>query len=218
MTLGFAAIALALLAGGAIRRPWIAVAVAVMAVAGALLWRFDIVTVAAAVIAVGLWLLPRRGEPQAWGGWLGLMAVVFVVGCALQAVSPGAAVLVVWPLMVGAGALGLSAALDPRLDRIVGLIPPLVATALAGAWLMVNWHGVALAVGMDLPGALGLFALMILMLVRPLAPVGERARKGLAAAAAICLVMGAALAGWARVAEPPSAAMPDFKAGVSATD
>ncbi|WP_374274961.1 M20/M25/M40 family metallo-hydrolase [Brevundimonas sp.] len=218
VTLGFAAIALALLAGGAIRRPWVAVAVAVMAVAATLLWTFDIVTVAAAVIAIGLWLLPRRGEPQVWGGWLGLTAVVFVIGCALQAVSPGAAVLVVWPLAVAAVALGVSAALDPRLDRIVGQIPPLVATAFAGAWLMVNWHGVALAVGMDLPGALGLFALMILMLVRPLAPVGEGARRGLAVTAVACLVIGAAVAGWARVAEPPSAAMPDFKAGVSATD
>lgn len=215
VTLGFLALVLALLAGGAIRRPWAAIAVAVMAVAAVLLWTFDIVAVVAAVIAIALWLLPRRGEPQIWGGWLGLAAVVFVIACALQAASPGAAVLVVWPMAVGALALALTALIDPTLKRTAALIPSAVATVLAGAWLMAMWHFVALAVGMDMPGALGLFALMILMLARPLAPVGERARKGLAVVAVVCLVVGAAIAGTARLAVPAGPGMPDYKAGVS---
>ncbi len=214
LTLGFLAIGLALLAGGAIRRPGIAIAVAAMAVASTLLGTSDIVAVVSAVIAVGLWLLPRRGEPEVWGGWLGLVAWVVVIGCALQVVSPEAAVLVIWPLAVGAVALALTALIDPRLERLWGLLPPLVCAVLAGAGLMGVWHFVALAVGMDAPGALGLFALILLMLVRPLAPGGERARRAMAIAAAISLLVGVGVAGGARLAEPPGPHLPGFKAGI----
>ena len=61
-----------------------------------------------------------------------------------------------------------------------------------------------LGVGMDLPGALALIALLVLMLARPLAPSGLGARRALAAAAGACLLLGCGLSLAGRTAEPPA--------------
>ena len=55
---------------------------------------------------------------------------------------------------------------------------------------------------MDLPGALGLIALLIAMFARPLATTSAAGTRTLAAAAAACLILGSGLSLAARVAEP----------------
>ena len=71
-------------------------------------------------------------------------------------------------------------------------------------------HQVWLGIGMDLPGVLTLMALLILMLARPLAPRLSLTRP-LLIAAVVCLALGCAVSGWARLIEPappPSSAAP----------
>ena len=53
-------------------------------------------------------------------------------------------------------------------------------------------HFVFLGVGMDMPGALALIALLVLLFARPLAPGAKAARLVLLAAAA-CLIAGVGL-------------------------
>ena len=67
-------------------------------------------------------------------------------------------------------------------------------------------HFVFLGVGMDLPGALGVIALLIVVQARPLGPVGGRACRVLAVVGAACMVLacGVSLAArWAEPAPPP---------------
>ena len=72
---------------------------------------------------------------------------------------------------------------------------------LGGAWLIGMAHVVFLGVGMDLPGALALIGLLVLMLLRPLAPTAGLARAVLVAAVA-ALLIATGVSAAARWAEP----------------
>lgn len=199
-----AALALGLLAGARRTRPRLTAGLfagltAVVLIVGG----FSPAMLAAGVLAVGLSLGPGRAERSAWGGWLGLIAGVFVFGCALQAAAPEAALLFVWPVLLAAAAAALAALIDPGLTRPLGLLPAAVATALGGAWLMGIGHVVFLGVGMDLPGALAVIALLVLMLARPLAPgAGVGPGRIVLRAAAACLIAGVGLTLSAHVLAP----------------
>ncbi|HEY4586720.1 MAG TPA: peptidase M20, partial [Brevundimonas sp.] len=143
-------------------------------------------------------------ERSAWGGWLGLIALVFVFGCVLQGAAPEAALLFVWPVLLAATTAALAALIDLGLTRPLGLLPPAVATVLGGAWLAGIGHFVFLGVGMDLPGALALVALLVLLLPRPLAP-GAGATRLMLLAAAACLIAGVGLNLSAQLLAPASA-------------
>ena len=157
-----------------------------------LLGGFSPVMLGLGVAAIILSLWPGRAERSAWGGWLGLIALIFVFGCALQGAAPEAALLFVWPVLLAATAAALAALIDPDLTRPLGLLSVAVATVLGGAWLLGIGHFVFLGVGMDMPGALALIALLVLLFARPLAPGAKAARLVLLAAAA-CLIAGVGL-------------------------
>lgn len=169
--------------------------------ASILLGGFDPVVLGAAVVAIGLSWVIRREPGSVWGGWLGLIALVFVLGCAVQAAAPPAAYVLIWPALAAALAAALSATLGAGLISARALTPPAVMTALVGGWLMALSHQVWLGIGMDLPGVLTLMALLILMLARPLAPRLSLTRPLLIAAAA-ALILGCGVSAAARLAEP----------------
>jgi len=122
------------------------------------------------------------------------------MACAVQGAAPEAALLFVWPALLAATAAALAALIGADLTRPVALIPPAVAAVLGGAWLMGLGHFVFLGVGMDLPGALALIALLALLFLRPLAPPVGAVRPVLIGAAA-CLLLACGLTVAARFAE-----------------
>ncbi len=195
--LAILALALLLLSGARQARPRVTGgALAVLTAVVLILGGFSPVMLALGLVAVGLSLWPgqeaARTQRSAWGGWLGLIALVFVLACALQGAAPEAALLLVWPVLLAAAAAALAAWIDPGLSRPLGLLPAVVAAVLGGAWLMGLGHFVFLGVGMDMPGALALIALLVLLFARPLAP-GARTTRLVLFAAAACLIAGVGL-------------------------
>lgn len=199
------ALALFLLTDARRTRPRIlAGAAAVLTLVVLLVGGFSPVILGAGVIVTLLSLLPGRTPLTPWGGWLGVIALIFLFGCALQGAAPEAALLFIWPVLLAAGTAALAALIDPRLERRVALIAPAAVGVLGGAWLMGLGHFVFLGVGMDLPGALALIGLLILLFLRPLVPSAGAVRPVLIGAAA-CLVLACGLNLAAHVAEPRSA-------------
>lgn len=196
------ALALLFLTGARRSRPRvIAGTVAVLTLLTLLIGGFSPVMLGAGVIAVALSLWPVKAPAATWGGWLGLIALVFLLGCAVQGAAPEAALLFVWPALLAAVAAALAALISPDLTRSTSLIPAAVAGVLGGAWLMGLGHFVFLGVGMDLPGALALIGLLALLFLRPLSPPVGAVRPVLVGAAA-CLILACGLSLAARFAEP----------------
>jgi len=196
------AVALAALAGRAALGPRLLSGVVLVAVAvSLLLGGFDPIVLGAGVVALALSPWSRAAPHTVWGGWLGLIALVFVLGCAAQAAAPEAALILVWPGLLAAFAAAACALAGARLEAPRALAPAAIATVLGGAWIVTLAHPVFLGVGMDLPGVLSLMGLLALLLARPLAPL--KAGPTLAAGAAACLILAAGLSMTARFAEPP---------------
>lgn len=154
----------------------------------------DPVVLGAAAVAVGLGLWPRAAEEKPWGGWLGLIGLVLVLGVVAQAMAPEAAFLLIWPALIAALTAAAAALICARLTTWTALIPAALATAVVGGWLLVQAHGVFLGVGTDLPGVLGVIALLILLLARPLSPGADGAVRALSRIAG-GLVVAAMVAG-----------------------
>lgn len=207
--LAMAAVAMALLAGRqALGSRLLAGVAAVATLTALILGGFDIVVLIAGLIAVGLSLTAKSAARTAWGGWLGLIALVFLLGCMVQAAAPEASPILVWPALLAALAAAGAALIGARLETPRALIPAAVATVVGGAWVLTLSHQVYLGVGMDLPGVLALMTLLMLLFVTPLALRGDRR---LGAAAAACLILACGLSLTARFAEPapvPSAQAP----------
>jgi hypothetical protein len=200
------ALALLFLTGARRSRPRvIAGTVAVLTLLTLLIGGFSPVMLGAGVIAAALSLWPVKATTTTWGAWLGLIALVFLIGCAVQGVAPEAALLFVWPALLAAVAAALAALISPGLTRPASLIPAAVAGVVGGAWLMGLGHFVFLGIGMDLPGALALIGLLALLFLRPLSPPVSAVRPVLIGAAA-CLILACGLSLAARFAEPAPAA------------
>lgn len=196
-----AAVVLAALAGRAALGPRVLIGVVVAAVgAGFVLGGFDPVAIGAGGVALALSAWSHSAPRTVWGGWLGLIALIFVLGCVMQALAPEAALIFVWPALIAAGAAAICALVGARLESPRSLAPAAAATVLGGAWIVTLSHPVFLGVGMDLPGVLALMGLLALVLFRPLAPA--KATPQLAAAAAACLILACGLSATARFAEP----------------
>lgn len=195
-------VGLVLLAGrDRIDRRVIAAVTGVAAGAALIFGGFSPVVLAMAVLAIGLSLTPGLASRTVWGGWLGLIALTLGLGLVVQTLAPEAALIFVWPGLLAATAAAVTAFAGPELDRPAGLAPSAVAGVLGGAWLIGMAHVVFLGVGMDLPGALALIGMLVLMLVRPLAPTAGLARWVLVAAVA-ALLIAAGVSAAARWAEP----------------
>ena len=202
------ALALLLLTGARRQRPrTMAGVVAILTLLVLLIGGFgDIgpIMLGAGLIAAALSLWPVKAPTSAWGGWLSLLALAFLLGGVVQGAAPEAALLFVWPALLAAAAAALSAVIGPDLTRPASLIPPAVAGVLGGAWLMGIGHLVFLGVGMDLPGVLALIGLLALLFLRPLSPPVGATRPVLIGAAA-CLILACGLSLAARFAEPTPA-------------
>jgi len=205
----------ALTAGRAtIGRRLLAGVIGAAAVLATALGGFDPVVLGAALVAVGLSLWPGGEDETVWGGWLGAIVLVLMLGVLVQAAAPEAALLFVWTGLAASVAAALAAAIGARLERWAALVPAAVATVVVGGWLTGLSHFIFLGVGMDEPGALGLIALLILILARPLAPAAtssdpasaKLAVHTLAAMGAAALILGAGLSLAGRHAEPAVAA------------
>ncbi len=198
--LAMASVALALLAGREALGGKLLAGVVVLAVAASLiLGGFDPIVLGAGVVALGLSLWSQSAPKTVWGGWLGLIALVFVLGCAAQAAAPEAALILIWPGLIAAFAATDAALIGARLENPRALVPAVLVTAVGGAWILTLSHQVFLGVGMDLPGALALMTVLFLLFLAPLAP---KAKGTLAAAAAACLILACGLSLTARFAEP----------------
>ena len=207
--LAMLAVVLMLLAGrGRIGRRLVAGVLVVAGLLTAILGGFDPAGAGALVVALALTFWPRGEDEGGWGGWLGLISLVLLAGAVAQAAAPEAAHLLIWPGLAAALAAAATALIGARLTRWIALAPAVAAGVLVGGWLLGYGHGVFLGIGMDLPGALGLIALLLAMLVRPLAP-GPKGARSLAVGAAACLVLacGLSLAGRAAEPAPPPAAV-----------
>ncbi|KQS53740.1 peptidase M20 [Brevundimonas sp. Leaf363] len=170
----------------------------------------DVVMIGAAVIAASLSLWPKADARPPWGGWLGLILLVMVLAALAQAFAPQAAFLFVWPVLVASGTAAVSALIGAKLERWPSLVPPVVAGVVMGGWLMGWSHGVFLGVGATVPAVTVLLALLIMLFVRPLQPVGMGGRS-VAGLAAACAVIACAMALTGVVLEPsapPAGARP----------
>jgi hypothetical protein len=199
--LAVTAVALAALAGRAALGGRLLSGVVIAAVAAVtILGGFDPVVLGAGGVAIALSVWSQSAPRTAWGGWLGLIALIFLLGCIAQATAPEAALIFVWPGLLAALAAAACALIGASLNDPRALIPAVVATVLGGAWVVTLAHPVFLGVGMDIPAVLSLMALFVLLFARPLAP--EHARATLAAGAAACLILACGLSLTARFAEP----------------
>lgn len=203
------ALVLLLLTGARRQRPrTVAGVLAVLTVLVLLIGGFSPVMLGAGLVAAALSLWPLKAPASTttstWGGWLGLIALAFLLGCIVQGAAAEAALLFVWPALLAATAAALAAAIDANLTRPASLIPPAVAGVLGGAWLMGLGHFVFLGIGMDLPGVLALIGLLALLFLRPLSPPLGATRPVLIGAAA-CLILACGLNLAARFAEPTPA-------------
>ena len=198
--LAMVAVALALLAGReALGRKLLAGVIVVAVAASLILGGFNPIVLGAGVIALGLSLWSQSAPKTVWGGWLGLIALIFVLGCAAQGAAPEAALILIWPGLLASLAAAACVLIGARLENTRSLIPAVVATVIGGAWILNLSHQVFLGVGMDFPGLLALMTVLVLLFLAPLAP---RAKGTLAAAAAACLILACGLSLTARFAEP----------------
>ncbi len=199
--LAVTAVALAALAGrAALGGRLLSGVVVVAVVAVTILGGFDRIVLGAGIVAVALSVWSPSAPRTVWGGWLGLIALIFLLGCIAQGAAPEAALIFVWPGLLAAFAAAACALIGASLNDPRALIPAALVTVLGGAWVVTLAHPVFLGVGMDIPAVLSLMALLILLFARPLAP--EHARATLAAGAAACLILACGLSLTARYAEP----------------
>jgi len=176
-----------------------------------LLGGVNLVVIAAAIVAIALSWWTQAWPRTRWGGWLGLIALVLLLGGLVQAVAPAAAFILLWPALIAAAAAALAALIGARLAGVRSHLAPAAALVLGGAWLVNLAHPAFLGIGMDLPAVLGVVGLLLLMLARPLTPTHPRA---LAAAAVACLILACGLSATARFAEPaPTPAEADAAQG-----
>jgi len=206
--LAIVAVGLAALAGRAALGPRVLAGVAIAAVAAVMIVNgFDAVVLGAGGVAIALSIWSQAAPRTVWGGWLGLIALVLVLGCLVQAAAPEAALIFVWPGLLAAIAAAACALIGARLVRARSLIPAAATAVLGGAWIVTLTHPVFLGVGMEIPGVLALMSLLVILFARPLAP--DHARATLAAGAAACLILACGLSLTARYVEP----MPTAGAG-----
>ena len=202
------ALSLAVLGGRSRSDPRVtAGAIAVAALMTIVLGGVDYVVLGAAVIAIGLSLLPKLAVRTVWGGWSGIIALIVVMAALAQALVPQTAFLFLWPALLASLIAAITAFIDPGLTRRASLIPIGIGAVLGVGWLMTLAHPVFLGIGMDLPAVLVLLGLLMLMFVRPLSPEQTSVRP-LLAAGLVALLLGGALSLASRIAEPQAAPQP----------
>lgn len=183
------ALSLTLLSGARHRYPRITAASALIITALSLIFGgFSAAILVLGLISTGLSLWPLRRVPSLWGAWLGLILLVSLLALILQALAPEAALIFTWPALVAATVAAIVAFILPDLDRPKALILPALAAVLVSAWLLGLAHLTFLGIGMDMPGIMALFGLLIVVFLRPLSPSPGQMRK-VVAMAGLCLLL-----------------------------
>lgn len=154
-------------------------------------------------IAAVLSLWPGAAARTVWAAWLGLLSLVFVVACAAQAYAPEAALILTWPLLLGVLTAVVTSLICPSIHEQRALAAPAVATFIGGAWLMGLGHFVFLGIGISLPGALALMALLVLLFARPIVP--KTSDHVLTGIAVVMLLTATGVTAAGHLAEPVSA-------------
>lgn len=150
------------------------------------------VCVAALLIAANLRRIGR------WGGWFGLFGIVAAIGIAAQIAAPGAGPLIQWPLLATALAMAIAAWLDPSLSRTHALAPVAALAALGAGQVLAYGHLLFLFVGAATPEALLLPALLVALLLWPMAHSILPARARLPLVIGL-LIVALAMAAWVRL-------------------
>ncbi|WGM38253.1 M20/M25/M40 family metallo-hydrolase [Caulobacter sp. NIBR1757] len=159
------------LAGKTASRRWVTPLLCVLiGAASSLAGGFDPVGLGLGVGA-GLLFLVRKAPLPINAAWAGVLCFGFVLATLLQAFVPQVAFLVAWPLTLAAlGAAVSRWGADGRSTSLLAVLAAVVC-----GWLGVYVH--LTAQGLDFPALLGLFALLALFVLWPLAqPVGEYGR------------------------------------------
>ncbi len=206
--LAITALAFLLLSGArARRRRYFGYGFAALTVALALTMGAKPLYLVPGVIAAILSLWPGAASRTVWGAWLGLLSLVFVAACVAQAYAPEAALILTWPLLLGVLTAVVTSLICPSIHEQRALAAPAVATFIGGAWLMGLGHFVFLGIGISLPGALGLIALLVLLFARPMVP--KTSDHVLTGIAVVLLLTATGLTGAAHLAEPASVTRPN---------
>lgn len=160
-----------------------------------------------ALVAIGLGWATAKRPCGPWATWLGALALGGLIAGLLQVFAPGAAPLVLFPLLLGAMAAALAFATGkPEWTvRVALIVAGLLAVVVLG-WLCGWTSGLFVAAGPFLPAILAPFALLILMVAAPFARLwaslpSSRWVTGGIAAVAVGLLLWVGLA-------PPTAARP----------
>jgi hypothetical protein len=124
------------------------------------LWETAMALAALAPILLAARLTRRRPE----AAWLGLLLGGLFLGAVLQFAAPLAAYLIAWPLLAACAMAAATRLGGDRRPWALGLLAGLGGAALA--WLAVYFHLIALA--LDMPPALALFAWLAALVVQPL--------------------------------------------------
>ena len=202
------ALVLTLLSGARHRYPrTTAITIAVVTVLSLIIGGFSPVILGLGIVSTALSLWPLRRVPSIWGAWLGLILLVSLLGLVLQILAPQAALILTWPALVAAGVAVVTAFVLPDLDRPKALILPAIAAILVSGWLLGLAHLTFLGIGMDMPGVMALFGLLIALFLRPLSPAPGQMRK-VVLTAGLCLLLACGFNLSARWFEPtPSVAL-----------
>jgi hypothetical protein len=156
---------------------------------------------AAVAAVISLW--PGAIARTVWGSWLGLLALVFVAGCAAQTAVPEVALIFTWPLLLGSLVALCTALLSPNLTDLRAVAAPALGTIIGGAWLIAMGHFVFLGIGITLAGVLALIGLLVLLTLRPL--VTANSDHLLTGAALVLLLAAGGTMGASRLIEPAPA-------------
>lgn len=166
-------------------------------------------------VAAGILAIAAFGRPVPRNAaWAGVLCLGFVLTTALQVFAPQIAFLVAWPLTLGAvGAAASRWGENRRWTPLLALI-----AAVACGWLGVYVH--LTAQGLDFPALLGLFSLLALLVLWPLAQPDDldaRAQAWPVAILILVMIAGGALAAMA-VATPWSERYPRAYSVMHVTD
>ncbi|MFN9848778.1 MAG: M20/M25/M40 family metallo-hydrolase [Alphaproteobacteria bacterium] len=198
------AVLLAVAAMNASRR-WLAILPLLAGLGCSVLGGFDIVGAVSGGLAALIGLVSYSRPVSRKGAWAGALLVGLLLAVAIQVFAPGASFLLVWPLLVAVFAAAVTA-LGSRLSSLALAILAVLAAVGLG-WVGGFAHFIF--VGMDMAAVFALPAMLLAIMIWPLAQPEEGARLGLLPGA-VLLISGLAVTLSVRSNDPWTPRYPDI--------